>query len=388
VSWWADSRLLLSDAGLHATAGFTDGVHYPGRWSVFDPLSTPTVVRLVLAVAFVLCVVLCVRPTKWISIGSLAALFACVASLNARAPFAISSAEMYLAVVLFWATLGSIIGWPGYMLRAFRVQISVVYLSPLLIRFVHGGDTWVAGSALRRVVGNPDLRRGPLGSIVELLPDAALSLATWGTLAVEAGVVVLLVGLVAVPGRIPHVFRRRVVGVAVALHVCIALVCGLWFFSAIAILGLFAAARPQQAEAMSPRLWVVPWSVAACVVVWTFLSVSESPAVAAGQQRNVAAYMVRGAGITQVWGVFAPNPPRAERWVEIADETADVLVDSRTETERVRKLAQNVRSRPDGLLARAWLATLCGTGTSRVEAVVRGPGVASVGASLGCPSGP
>ena len=380
--------MLLSDAGLHATTGFTDGVHYPGRWSLFDALSTPTGVRLVLAVAFVLCVVLFVRPTKWISIGGLAALFVCMASLNARAPFAISSAEMYLAVVLFWATLGSIIGWPGYMLRAFRVQISVVYLSPLLIRFVHGGDTWIAGSALRRVVDNPDLRRGPLGSIVELLPDAALSLATWGTLAVEAGVVVLLVGLVAVPGRIPPVVRQRVVGLAVALHVCIALVCGLWFFSAIAILGLLAAVRPQQAEAMSPRLWVVPWSVAACVVAWTFLSVSASPAVAAGQQRNVAAYVVRGAGITQVWGVFSPNPPRNERWVEIVDDEGNVLVDSRADGERVRKLAQNVRTRPDGLLARAWLAALCTTGTIRLDVVTRDPDARSTAVSLGCPVDP
>jgi len=139
---------------------------------------------------------------------------------------------------------------------------------------------------------------------------------------------------------------------------------------------------------MSPRLWVVPWSVAACVVVWTFLSVSESPAVAAGQQRNVAAYMVRGAGITQVWGVFSPNPPRNERWVEIIDDAGNVLVDSRGDGERIRKLAQNVRARPDGLLARAWLAALCTTGTIRLDVVTRDPDVRSTAVSLGCPADP
>lgn len=351
--------MLLSDDGLHASAGFTDSVHYPGRWSMFDPMSAPTVVRVVLATSFALCLVLFLRPTKWISIGSLAALFVSVASLNARAPYAISSAEMYLAAVLFWATLGSVIGWSGNMLRAFRVQIVVVYLSPLLIRFFHGGETWIDGSALRRVVDNPDLRRGPLGSMVEHLPDTALSLATWGTLAVEVGVVVLLVGLVAVPGRITETLRQRIVGFAVGLHVCIALVCGLWFFSAVAILGLLAAVRPQQAESMSLRLWFVPWSVAACVVVWTCLSVSGSPAVAAGKQRNIAAYVVRGAGITQVWGVFSPNPPRAQRWIEMLDANEAVIIDSRTANERIRKLAQNVWSRPDGALGFAWLGFEC-----------------------------
>lgn len=326
---------------------------------MFDPMSAPTVVRVVLATSFALCLVLFLRPTKWISIGSLAALFVSVASLNARAPYAISSAEMYLAAVLFWATLGSVIGWSGNMLRAFRVQIVVVYLSPLLIRFFHGGETWIDGSALRRVVDNPDLRRGPLGSMVENLPDTALSLATWGTLAVEVGVVVLLVGLVAVPGRITETLRQRIVGFAVGLHVCIALVCGLWFFSAVAILGLLAAVRPQQAESMSLRLWFVPWSVAACVVVWTCLSVSGSPAVAAGKQRNIAAYVVRGAGITQVWGVFSPNPPRAQRWIEMLDANEAVIIDSRTANERIRKLAQNVWSRPDGALGFAWLGFEC-----------------------------
>ena len=380
--------MLLSDAGLYATGGFAEAVHYAGRWSVFDWFAGPTAVRVVLAGALVLCAVLMIRPTKMTGISCLALLFACVASLNARAPFAISSAEMYLAVVLFWAMLGSIVGWSRHTLRAFRVQVAVVYLSPLVIRLFRGGDSWIDGSALRRVVDNPDLRRGPLGSLVRPLPDATLSVATWGTLAIEAAVVVLFVGLVVAPDRLPTSIRRRIVGSAVMLHLCIGLVCGLWFFSAIAIIGLIAAVRLEEAVATTSRGWFVPWAVAACVAVWSFLSVSESPSVAAAEQRNIASYVVRGAGITQVWGVFAPNPPRAERWVEIADDTADVLVDSRTETERIRKLAQNVRSRPDGLLARAWLATLCATGTSRVEVVVRGPGVASVGASLGCPSGP
>ncbi len=372
TTWWEDSRLLLSNDGLYATAGFADGVHYPGRWSLFDPLSDPGVVRLVLFLGFAFCAFLFARPKKAIGIGSLVGLFVCVASLNARAPFAISSAEMYLAVLLFWVAIGSIIGWSGHMLRAFRIQIAMVYLSPLLIRFFHGGKTWINGSALRLVVDNPDGRRGPFGSLARHLPDGVLSLATWGTLVAEALAVMLLVALV-VKTRVSESLRRRITGLVVLLHVSIALVCGLWFFSAVAMIGFVAAVRLQKAEKTTPCTGFVPWSIAACVVTWTFLSVSGSPAASAGAQRNIAAYAVRGAGITQVWGVFSPNPPRVERWIEIIDGAGNVLVDSRTEGERVRKLAQNVRSQPDGLLARAWLLAMCSDDPASLRVTVRTP---------------
>ncbi|MFM7411154.1 MAG: hypothetical protein ACKO3L_10220 [Actinomycetota bacterium] len=145
--------------------------------------------------------------------------------MNTRAPFAISSAEMYLAVLLFWVAIGSIIGWSVHMLRAFRIQIAVVYLSPLLIRFFRGGETWIDGSALRLVVDNPEGRRGPFGSLVRHLPDAVLSIATWGTLVVES------------------------------LHACIALICGLWFFSAVAVIGLIAAVRLLEGDRSVPHTW-------------------------------------------------------------------------------------------------------------------------------------
>lgn len=355
--------MLLSDDGLYATAGFADGVHYPGRWSVFDALSSPFGVRLLIVLAIAGCAMLFARPTKVIGMTSLVAVFVCAASLNARAPFAISSAEMYLVVLLFWAVLGSILGWSTHTIRALRIQVALVYLTPLLIRFLHGGDTWINGSALRIVVDNADARRGPLGSLVRHLPDAVLSAATWGTLFVECVVVVLLIGVALLPDRIPSSFRRRVTALAVTLHVCIALVCGLWFFSAVALVGLLAATSLESNDAAVSTRGLLAWPMIACVVVWNILSISSSPAVAAGEQRNIAAFVVRGTGITQVWGVFSPNPPRRQRWVEILDDNETVLIDSRTANNRIRKLAQNVRSRPDGLLAGAWLEDLCRSGS-------------------------
>ena len=375
ATWWGDSRLLLSDDGLYATEGFAEGVHYPGRWSVFDALASPTGVRLLIVVAVLSCAALFVRPTKVIGVASLVAVFVCAASLNARAPFAISSAEMYLVVLLFWAVLGSILGWSTHSIRALRIQVVLVYLMPLLIRFLHGGDTWIDGSALRNVVDNADARRGPLGPLVRHLPDAVLSAATWGTLLIECTVVVLLLGMTVFSDRIPRSFRRGVISLAITLHVCIAVVCGLWFFSTVAIVGLLAATGLEFDDAADPRRGAVSWAMIACVVVWSFLSISSSPAVAAGEQKNLAALAVRGSGITQVWAVFSPNPPRMQRWVEIIDDNATVIIDSRRASNRLRKLAQNVRSHPDGLLARSWLGALCRSGSVSLGLVSADPRV-------------
>lgn len=330
---------------------------------MFDALSSSLGVRLLIALSIAGCAMLFARPTKVIGMTSLVVVFVCAASLNARAPFAISSAEMYLVVLLFWAMLGSILGWSTHTIRALRIQVALVYLTPLLIRFLHGGDTWINGSALRRVVDSADGGWAPLRSPVRGLPDAVLSLATWGTLLTEGAVVVLLVGATLSRDRIPYSFRRCVTALAITLHVCIALVCGLWFFSGVAIVGLLAALCLESDDTVDPKRGAVSWAMIACVVVWSFLSISSAPAVAAGEQRNLAAFVVRGAGITQVWGVFSPDPPRVQRWAEILDEDATVMIDSRRANNRIRKLAQNVRSRPDGLLARAWLGALCRSGS-------------------------
>jgi len=376
----------LSDQGLYAAEGLIEGVGYPGRWSVFDALSWPNGVRLLIVAAFGACAALLVRPARALGAGALVGLFVCAASLNARAPFAISSAEMYLVVLLFWAVLGSVLGWSVHMVRALRIQVALVYLMPLSIRFLHGGDTWINGSALRLVVDNPDVGRGPLGPLVGRLPDALLSVATWGTLLVEGAAALMLIGTVLFSNRIPASLRRVVLALAVALHMCIAAVCGLWFFSVVAILGLCGAMRLEPDESAVSRRGAPAWAVIACVVVWSCLNISSAPAVAAGEQRNLAAFVVRGVGITQVWGVFSPNPPRTQRWIEILDETGSLILDSRTANDRIRKLAQNVRSRPDGVLSSAWLRYECARRDATMLAIrVRSSTADQSGTSISLP---
>ena len=336
---------------------------YTGRWTVFDLAGSPALVAGVVLFGFLACLGVLVRPTRSIGAAGVIALFVLVASLNARAPYALSSAEMYLAVLLFWASISTIGPSPTVFVRAVRLQVALVYAIPLLVRFFHGGQTWLEGSAVGLVVANPDVARGPLAPLLRTMPDAVLHLATWGVLIVEVAVALSLVAIAVASSRIPiwiPVWLPRLVLVAgVGLHAVIALVCGLWFFSAVAIVGLVASLKgeydwPHRRWASSLVIVVV-----ACVACWNVLSVAESPALAASRQRNVAAYVVRSAGITQVWGVFSPNPPRQQRWVEIVDENGLTMFDSRRASDRVRKLAQNSVARPRGALSVAWLGWKC-----------------------------
>jgi hypothetical protein len=363
---------LLSDVGVHASDRVAAGIEFPGRWSVFDTFGSAVGVTTVLIVALLASAVVVVRPAWRGATVSTAILFVCLASLNSRAPFAVSSAEMYLVVLSFWVLVASGTKVSTSFLRMLRCQVGLVYAIPLAIRFFRGGDSWLNGSAIRRVVDNQGIGRGPLADVVSHLPDFVLVVATWGVLALEVAIVVVVFAMVAVPTKVPVAIRNLTLRVGLVLHFFIALVCGLWFFSAVAGLGL-AAALCLRSEATTSRVRMAPaFVVTLCVVCWNILSISASPATAAGQQRNVASFVVRGLGITQVWGVFSPNPPRVDRWVEIVDERGRIVVGSRRATDRIRKLAQNVIAQPIGPLAEAWLAAECRTGAVGLVVGVEG----------------
>lgn len=350
---------MLSDDGLYSFGGFRDGVEFPGRWSLVDVAGAPTMVRVFILVSLVACLVVFLRPDGHLAVAGMVWMFAAVVSFNSRAPYALSAAEMYLAVLLFWALIAIFDRGSVLAQRLLRLQVAVVYAMPIVIRLSQGGDTWVDGSAVRLVVENATGHGGPLTSFVSHLPDVVLRAATWTTLVVESMIVVILVTLVVRPARVAPSVRCAARRIGVALHVAIALVCGLWFFSAVALVGLVACLGRDSESTGRKTVGFLATVMACCVLTWNGLSVSSSPAVSAGAQRTVAAYAVRGAGITQVWGVFSPNPPKTSRWIELVDDEGRVIVDSRRSGDRIRKLGQNVGSRPTGTLAQAWLSAEC-----------------------------
>jgi hypothetical protein len=354
--WWIQSRLLLSNEGLHGNADLSALVGYRLRWSIFDALSSPIQVRLGLVLG--LCAALAVvfgRRRCNRSIG-LVVLFVTFASLNARAPYALSSAEMYLTVLVFWFLVVNLFPSERGVISAARLQVAMVYTVPLIIRFTRGGDTWINGSAVRRVVENPSAAHGPLAGLVEQLPGGVLRVSTWGVLVVEVCLAVLLAITAILPSQVSSVVRRRGLVAGIVLHALIGLVCGLWFFSAVAVLGLSVLLLPDGTERRLGS-WISVL-VIVCILSWNVRTIATNAAVAASRFDDPTARVVRGLGLTQVWSVYSPNPPRDERWVEIR-EGSEVVVDSRHEGDRIRKLAQNVATSRSSTLAGAWLKSTC-----------------------------
>ena len=353
---------------MHSNRKVADVVHYPWRWSIFDVVDSPAVTRIVLVAAIIAGLTTAISRRITARIGAMIITFLVLASLTARAPFAVSSAEMYLTALVFWVIVVDLSRNHHWAVAAMRLQVTLVYAVPLVIRLTQGGDSWLDGSAIRRVVDNRVSASGIAVSLVRSLPDFVLSAGTWAVLIVEALLAVVLAVVALAPGRVASKRRRKVFTVGVVLHFAIALVCGLWFFSAVAIAGLGVLLVSDGERRRSAVALFAP-IVMFAVLVWNIQTISSTPALTAGQRHNPASFAVRGAGLTQMWSVFSPNPPRATTWVEIRRDE-EVIVDSREANDRIRKLAQNVAAASSTTLADAWLASMCERG-NYVLAVMR-----------------
>jgi hypothetical protein len=361
IGWWSDSRLLLSDDGLHVNRKVAELVDHPWRWSIFDVIDSPIGVRTVLVVGVIAGLVIAISRRNVLRCGASIIVFLVLASLTARAPFAVSSAEMYLAALVFWLILINLSRNHRWGVASVRLQVGLVYAIPLVIRLTQGGDSWIDGSAIRRVVDNRVSASGVAVSLVRPMPDVVLSVGTWAVLIVEALLAVVLAVVAAVPGRVSFGLRHKAFVVGVTLHLAIALVCGLWFFSAVAIVGLATLLIPDGREQRRLAVGALAPVVMLVVLVWNIQSISSTPALTAGQRHNPVSFTVRGLGLTQIWSVFSPNPPRATTWVELRRDE-QLLVDSREANDRIRKLAQNVAASSSTTLADAWLSAMCDKG--------------------------
>lgn len=371
IGWWSDSRLLLSDRGLYADGNVAELVDYPWRWSIFDVLDSVAAVRIVMIVGMIAGLVMVATGRARVRVGAAIVVFLTLASLTARAPFAVSSAEMYLTTLVFWAALIELSRGNRSAIAAMRLQVGMVYAIPVIIRMTQGGDSWIDGNAIRRVVDNEVAGAGIAAGVARSMPDFVLSLGTWAVLIVEI-LLSLLLALVAVaPQRVPAQWRRLGIRVGVALHVCIALVCGLWFFSAVAIAGLATVVTSDGVQRRS-GVGAIAVALVSVVVVWNIQTISSAPAVTAGRRDNPVSHVTRGLGLTQVWSVFSPNPPRAATWVEIRRD-GRLVIDTRDANDRIRKLAQNVAASSSSTLADAWLSSRCEEG-NYVLIVVRSTG--------------
>lgn len=123
--------------------------------------------------------------------------------------------------------------WP---LRLIQVQVSILYLASVLFKVM--SDEWMDGTAYGLIVRVTDVQRLPVPDVVtdQLL---LVNLVTFGTLAVELALAVLIWNRRALPW---------VLAAGVALHLGIELTMTLGFFSIAVLVSYVAFIPPERAE--------------------------------------------------------------------------------------------------------------------------------------------
>jgi hypothetical protein len=124
-----------------------------------------------------------------------------------------------------------------WALRLIQIQISVVYVTSVWSKMQ--GDTWNSGTAVYYAIGVQDVQRFPVPSFV-LHNVLIINLLTYGTLALEASIAVLVWNKKA---------RPYVLLMGVALHLAMDYALLITFFSYIVIVSYTAFVSPQWVEA-------------------------------------------------------------------------------------------------------------------------------------------
>ena len=136
------------------------------------------------------------------------------------------------------------IAWGAWWML--RLQMAFIYIESGLSKF--GTEQWVNGSALYYVVRDPSFgSSGIAGDMARAIAGVPLGTAslTWGTIALEVAVGVLLLGR-------PR-SRRITLVLVVALHVGIIIFIGLWSFAVTMMGAVLVAAAPSVRRSRHPR---------------------------------------------------------------------------------------------------------------------------------------
>ena len=204
---WAASVLPVRSA-LFSTAGVLPHSPEPsgGMWGVLDAWSSDAAVAAVLAAT---AVAACAVVVGFMTRIATVVVFVGLVSFHARNPFAFNSGDTLLrgtAFFLMLAPCGAAFSVDAFRrrgrdafrdfparapwaLRLVQIQLSVLYLSSVWGKV--RGTTWNDGTALSHVLSLADLRRFPLpGALVH--SELLLNALTWGTLAVELAVALLI----------------------------------------------------------------------------------------------------------------------------------------------------------------------------------------------------
>lgn len=125
---------------------------------------------------------------------------------------------------------------PHWPLRLMQVQLSLIYLSTVLIKL--RGDTWQEGTATSYALRLHDMAIMPVPQAISTNPPL-MNIATWGTLAVELALGILVWN---------HRLRPWVLAAGVALHLSIMATLSVGFFSPAMFVLYLAFVPPHVAQ--------------------------------------------------------------------------------------------------------------------------------------------
>jgi hypothetical protein len=250
----ADAHVFFAPDGLLPRADYAG--RPAGSWGLFDFVEGPAAVSLVMTALFIAAA--CLTIGHWTRLAAVV-VFLGILSLERRNPFVFNSGDSLLLVIAFCMMLApsgtslSLDRWrrarssfwefprrAPWALRLMQVQLSVIYFSTVWAKL--RGASWNDGTAVGYALGLDDLSRFRPPSFV-LDSELVVNLLTYGTLAIEASLAILIWN---------RRLRPWVMAFGLALHVGIDLTLRVGFFS-YAIFVLYAA-------------FLVPETVSACAL--------------------------------------------------------------------------------------------------------------------------
>ena len=255
MAWTAT---LAADAhDFFAGGGLLPGSDYAGSsdwtWGVLALVDSPIAVTALMTALFVAAA--CLTLGQWTRVASVV-VFLGILSLERRNPFVFNSGDSLLRVIAFcmmFAPAGAALSldrwrrapmafWEfpkraPWALRLMQVQLSVLYLSTVWAKL--RGEAWNDGTAVGYALGLDDLSRFQLPTFV-VDSELAINLLTYGTLAIEASLAILVWN---------RKLRPWVLALGLALHIGIDLTLRVGFFSYAIFVLYLAFVRPERATA-------------------------------------------------------------------------------------------------------------------------------------------
>lgn len=336
---WVVWELFYTERGVYPSTAHAHGG--AARFeSLMNGLESPLAIHAIFAIALLISFVFAagafMRVARWL-------LFPALFTIHLRVPSLLTGAEgvlhhqAILAALLPWSSLaragveerGGLRTW---IYPLILIQLSLIYLVTALTK---NGESWMNGTAAFRALASPTHRTALGGLLFETLPMPLLKALSYGTLAAEVVLPILLLTPIARRGA-----HRLAALLMIALHGGILLTLEVGIFSATMLVHLPLLWHPQPGSALAliPRATWKRALEAGLLFAFCYLALAraarDNPNMPAAIAASPGAALVRlplpdlverstrQLALGQLWQMFAPDPPASDR-VLIVEATTE-----------------------------------------------------------------